>query len=381
MASKKLNKNLYQDSKSGIWYFQKKIRRINKPYKFSMETTSIIEARRKRDEYLLDIAVNGKITDRELPIENPEENKAFGEVAMLWVKINEKDFSKSTMEEYRKDMNNQILPHFGNRPISTITGLEIELFISQLKCSGKRKLNILTPFKNVMKFAKTHKMIVENPMDDVGRIKINDSSDSEKTPLSLNEIKIFLETVPEFYKPLFMLLFFTGVRIGEAAALKWKRVSFKDGEIHICKTLVRGEYKVPKTKESVRFVKLSPVTVKALKLQKEHTFGKSEFVFLNTLGRNLNSHSVNCHVFKTTLLKAGLPSNRSCKDTRTSYITGTIDNHERLSFVQKQVGHKTTQMIIKHYYKHIPASDDGKAFEKAFAETVAMKNLTSGDTK
>jgi hypothetical protein len=70
-----------------------------------------------------------------------------------------------------------------------------------------------------------------------------------------------------------------------------------------------------------------------------------------------------------------------CEHTRTSYITGTIDHHERLSFVQKQVGHKTTQMIIKHYYKHIPASDDGKAFEKAFAETVAMKNLTSGDTK
>ena len=86
MANKKINKHLYQDAKSGIWYFQKKVKGLNRPYKFSLETTSVLEARRKRDEYLLDIAVNGKIIDRDIPIENSEENKVFGEVAVEWFK-------------------------------------------------------------------------------------------------------------------------------------------------------------------------------------------------------------------------------------------------------------------------------------------------------
>ena len=378
MANKKLNKHLYQDSKSGIWYFQKKVKDLNKPYKFSLETASILEARRKRDEYLLDIAVNGKISDRDVPVENQEENKVFGEVAMKWSNIKYPKISKSTMQGYKKDMNARVLPKFGNRPISSITALDIEDFISELKCSGKRKINIMTPFREVMKFAKKHKMIDQNPMDNVDSIK---KESSGKNPLSLNEIKIFLKAVPVYYKPLFMFLFFTGVRFGEAAALKWKRVNLKDCRVHICKTLVDGEYKEPKTESSIRDVKLSPIAIEALKMQKEHTFGKSEFVFLNTFGRNINSHSVNFHVFKPTLLKSGLSSGRSCKDTRSSYITNSLDNNERMGFVQKQVGHTTTKMIVEHYYNHIPAPDDGKGLEKAFSDTISMDDFTPETTK
>jgi integrase len=52
MAKKKLNHHLYEDEKSGVWYFQKKVRGIQKPYKFSLGTTLVGEARKKRDEYL-----------------------------------------------------------------------------------------------------------------------------------------------------------------------------------------------------------------------------------------------------------------------------------------------------------------------------------------
>ena len=64
------------------------MRGVYKPYKFSLETTSVLEARKKRDEYLLDIAVNGKITDREVPIPDDDQEKVFGEVAVEWAKLN-----------------------------------------------------------------------------------------------------------------------------------------------------------------------------------------------------------------------------------------------------------------------------------------------------
>jgi len=370
MAKKKLNKNLYQDAGSGVWYFQKKVRGLDKQYKFSLETTSIVEARKKRDEYLLEIAVNGKLDRAVDQVQEIDKSKLFGEIAMEWAEIKKTKVSKSTMDEYKKDMNNIILPKFGNRPISSITTLEIEKFISQFNCSGKRKINIMTPFRDVFNFSKKHKLIEKNPMEDVDTLK---KTKSDISPLNLDEVKIFLETVPTFYKPLFTFLFFTGVRFGEAAALKWKRVDFKNRRVYIRKTLVRGEYKEPKTKGSIRFVRLSAIVVEALKIQKEQTFGKSEFVFLNRSNRNIHQNSMNYRIFKPTLKKAGLSMDRSCKDTRSSYITNSIDNNERIGFVQSQVGHETTKMIIDHYYRHIPAPDDGKGLEEAFSKTLSSE--------
>jgi hypothetical protein len=40
-----------------------------------------------------------------------------------------------------------------------------------------------------------------------------------------------------------------------------------------------------------------------------------------------------------------------------------------MSFIQKQVGHTTTRMIVDHYYRYIPTSDDGKRLEDAWNST------------
>ncbi len=87
MANKKLNKNMYKDPASGVWYFQKKVRGIHKPYKFSLETKSVTEARRKRDEYLLEIAVHGMIQKQQGKLDASKPYNCLGEVAIDWAKL------------------------------------------------------------------------------------------------------------------------------------------------------------------------------------------------------------------------------------------------------------------------------------------------------
>jgi hypothetical protein len=74
--------------------------------------------------------------------------------------------------------------------------------------------------------------------------------------LSLDEIRVFLASLDDFWKPLFIFLFFTGARIAEAAGLKWKRVDLVNGIVKIRKNIVyvRGKkiYKRPKTESSIR---------------------------------------------------------------------------------------------------------------------------------
>ena len=83
--AKRLNHHLYQDRTSGVWYFQKKVRGTGKSYKFSLETKSVVEARRKRDSYLKQIDIHGCIPKSDS--EDVSESLLFGEVAQKWAKI------------------------------------------------------------------------------------------------------------------------------------------------------------------------------------------------------------------------------------------------------------------------------------------------------
>ena len=87
-----------------------------------------------------------------------------------------------------------------------------------------------------MKFGKKHGFIRSNPFADVDPIKKTKSRPTRA--LTLDEIRRFIEVLDDFWKPLFILLFFTGVRIGEAAGLKWKRVDLVNSVVQIRKTIV-----------------------------------------------------------------------------------------------------------------------------------------------
>ena len=255
-----------------------------------------------------------------------------------------------------------------------LTSLDIETFISKLKCGSKTKQNILTPFRLVMKFAKKHKIIQSNPFVDVDPIKRSKSK--QKRPLTLEEISRFIDALDPFWRPLFTFMFFTGVRIGEAAGLKWKRVDFKNRMVQIHRNLVRtwggkAIYKKPKTESSVREIKVPEFVIEALREQRKTTWkgDGNNFVFLNRNGRPLHWQTLNNAVIKRTLKKAGITTPISIKDTRASFITNALDENERMSFIQKQVGHTTTRMIVDHYYRHTPAPDDGSRLEKAWNST------------
>lgn len=225
-----------------------------------------------------------------------------------------------------------------------------------------------------MKFAKKHKIIQSNPFVDVDPIK--KTKGTQKRPLTIAEIHKFVSLLDDFWKPLFILMFFSGIRVAEAAALKWKRVDLSKGLIKVRRNLVRvkgGEvvYKKPKTESSIRDVRIPGFVVEALREQRKRTWkgNGDDFVFLNTQGRPIHRHTINRLVVKPTLEKMGVSNDISMKDTRASFITNALDQNERMSYVQKQVGHTTTRMIVDHYYRYVPAPEDGAKLEDAWNST------------
>lgn len=353
--AKKNKKDNNLKKREDVWYFVAMVKgkRIKKAL-----SKSITEARRLRDKYLKEISVYGDI-QRDEPV---KETKLFGEVAQQWVKIMSPKVKSSTLKDYRGAMNYYILPRFGNVPIKDIDFLDIEEFRSEMKCSNKRKNNVLVPMRSLIKFALKAGLIDKNPMDLIENLTV---SKPEIYPMSIDEVHRFLDVVKPQYKNFFTVAFYTGMRFGEMAGLKWKNVDFRLGVIKVRETRVRGEEGSPKTKGSIRDIKMLPPVVEALRDQRKATMGKSDYVFLSFYGRPLLPNSVNYRTWKPALKKAGFKP-RSLYQTRHTFATLMLDGGELPGWVQKMMGHESLKMILERYYSYIKnyQRDDGSAFMK-----------------
>ena len=350
------NKNHHLIQRGEAWYFVTKVngKRIRKAL-----SQSITEARRIRDEYLREILLHG---DVQRPKDKPDRVPLFGEIAQEWVQIISKEIKTSTLEDYRYTMNRYVLPEFGNRPIALINYLEIKKFVSNLTCSHKRKNNVLVPMRSVFKHAFLSEIIDKNPMDRIKNLKIEKP---DIHPLSMEEVRKVLESVSSRYRNFFIVAFFTGMRFGEMAALKWRNVDFRLGVIKVRETRVLGEEGRPKTKKSSRDIKMLAPVIEAMRDQMKETVGKTEagYVFLNQYGKPVEPMPTNFHVWKPALKKAGLEP-RPLYQTRHTFATLMLDAGEHPGWVQKMMGHETMQMIYEKYYSYIKSyeRDEGSAF-------------------
>ena len=359
------NKDHHLVKRENIWYFRKQVK--GKTIKEAL-CQSINEAREKRDQKLREIQLYGKPLTTE-PAEKSE--KLFGEIALEWVNLVSHEIRSCTLDDYRHSMNRYILPKFGNTPIGKISYLDIRKFVSELTCSNKRKNNILVPLRSVFKMAFLDDMVDKNPLDKIENLK---SGKPDIYPLSMNEIRLFLEKVSPWYKNFFVVAFFTGMRFGEMSGLKWNNVDFKMGIIKVRETRVRGKKDDPKTKRSVRDIKMLPPVIEAMRNQRLATFGQSDFVFLNKCARPLLPDSVNFNIWKNALKESGL-SPRSLYQTRHSFATLMLDGGELPGWVQQMMGHESLQMIHEKYYSHIKnyQRDEGSAFmEKVYNSSIKI---------
>ncbi len=74
----------------------------------------------------------------------------------------------------------------------------------------------------------------------------------------------FCKTTTMRYAILFTLLLKTGARIGEILSLRWSDVDLKAGTIHITRTITKGGYGPPKSKNGIRKMPIGQGTIKLL---------------------------------------------------------------------------------------------------------------------
>jgi integrase len=157
------------------------------------------------------------------------------------------------------------------------------------------------------------------------------------------------------YAPLIKLLTLTGLRVGEALALRWTNVDLLGGVIDVRLNLNRdGSLGAPKTAAGERDVWLSPGLVDMLVRLKPEDATDEDFVFAsrNNRSRPISYHNFRRRGFEPALSNAGLAGKSITIHTlRSAAISLYAASGLTLEETAKVMGQKNPHVTWRHYYR------------------------------
>ncbi|MGX8726499.1 tyrosine-type recombinase/integrase [Legionella pneumophila] len=282
-----------------------------------------------------------------------------GELLKEYMAIAEKTLEASTYNGYRKVCEAHLYPNFGNIPIRELSSVIIRNWITGLNLTVKTVRNIIIPLRNMLDQALNDGIIERNPLDRLVLSKLinkkTSQSNWEVDPFDRDEINAILSTATGQARNLFQFAFFAGLRTSELIALEWDDIDWLKGLVRVSRAVVLKQEKGTKTKSGVRDVLLLPAALEALKNQKAFTYLEGKRIFYNP--RTNTPWETDGQIRKTCwahiLKKAGVRY-RNPYQTRHTYASMMLSAGENPLWVATQMGHKDTEMIIKHYGRWIP---------------------------
>lgn len=286
--------------------------------------------------------------------------KIFAEVAEEWEimlrrlnKANELKYS--TLRSYLAGLKSN-KSFFDNYEMKNITRYIVDDYKFSLLESGLSKKTInnrLTPLRQIFKYAFERSYIDEDIMSRVGNFTIDMP---EIEPFNKEEVNAILlcmkEKYPEMYA-MFVILFHTGMRIGEVLAMRWKHFNELFGTYYIKEHFTENRLEKPKTKNSIRQIMLTDEAVSALKEHKKYSNKNSEFIFNNQYGEPwVSGLHINRSVWQPVLEELGIDYRvlYQCRHTHASLSILAGDN---LAVIAERMGHKHIGTLITRYAKYV----------------------------
>jgi integrase len=211
--------------------------------------------------------------------------------------------------------------------------------------------------------------IVRNPADLVSPPKV---TKPETAFLTTEQARKLLETARAIQHPdeaLYVTLLATGLRLGEALALRWSDVELAAASLAVKRSVCRlpGQgfvFQPPKTKRSERTVSLAPFAVDALRrhrarqnaerLKAGDLWEDGDLVFANAFGRPREMQNVSRRSFRPLLAAAGLPVVR-IHDLRHSAASLLLPLGVHIKIVSEILGHSTTAITLDTYSHSVPS--------------------------
>jgi integrase len=221
---------------------------------------------------------------------NPSVEMSFGDVAERWQYVTSPNSKATTADYYAKVLRAYVVPMLGAKMISAITRNEIQEFlIEQSKLYSRSSVHgMKIAISLVMQWAVDNDWIKKNP---AGHLKTpreefcGGKKIIRNKHLSADQVRAIAERLKEPVSTLVWFLSVSGLRIGEAVAVRWS--DFNGNVLHIQRRLYEGAIDKPKSKKSERHLPIPDEL-----LQRLRSLGTKDWVFAARNGSPLNQGNV-----------------------------------------------------------------------------------------
>jgi integrase len=290
----------------------------------------------------------------------------FSDAAAEWLRFIEEDRERkpSTLVDYRSALKAHLLPAFGSMPLEAITAEEIERWRRSLTgLSNRSKNKLLIQRHGIFRRAQIVWALPANPLARVEKHPMRPSGDIQVfAPEEVWALVRAAGSPPD--GALFLTAAFTGLRMGELLALRWRDVDFAGATIRVRGSYAGGQLTTPKSGK-VRAVPMAPDVAAALAQLggREFWVGDDDLVFAGEAGGYLDGSALRRR-YKDALGRAGLRPLRF-HDLRHTFGTRMIAKAD-IRRVQEWMGHADIQTTMK-YLHYAPREEDARLVAEAFA--------------
>lgn len=308
-----------------------------------------------------------------------EKRLKLSELIEMWYKVYQPTVKESTFATTKRIVNEHVVKELGNIYLDKLSVIQCQKAVDKWfrDAPGTYKKYIFYT-SDAIEYAIKLEIIDKNPMKNVVRPKVKNVHKEFTNFYSKEELQRFLQYAKSYNQKaytFFRLLAYTGLRRGEALALKWSDIDFKENVVSVKRTLTKGLgnkviVQTPKTSSSYRKVAIDRNTASVLKEWKQEQ-RKQQIVI------NINQDQV---VFNRG--KESIPLSDGCivnwnniisKQAKLKRITIHGFRHTNASLlfeagvsmkdVQTRLGHKSVKTTMD-IYTHVSKQHQNKAVEK-----------------
>lgn len=283
---------------------------------------------------------------------------SFLELQELYLENYKEKNKHQTYIDTKKRIEKHLTPIFGSLKIDKISLYHFEILKENInKLDIKTKNSIITYLKSILQYGVDNYDLNIPVLPKIKTIPKGVTPPRKYSIWDINDFNQFIKVVDDdLYKTLFTLLYFTGLRIGEALALQWSDINGKI--ISITKSCNKSDQQIstPKTSNSYREIDIPNVVIEALnslyEVQKKcYGFDNSYYVFGNikplsrtTLTRYKDKYIELAKVKKITL-----------HEFRHSHVSLL----RSLGYTSKQIANRIgdTEITVMETYSHLFDTD------------------------
>jgi integrase len=263
------------------------------------------------------------------------------------------DLKPATRRTYRLLLDNQVLPHFGTATLAGVDTLAVREWVAALVESGlspSRIRNAHQVLSQVFAAAVDGGRLARNP---AAGVRLPKRVEREMLFLDAAQVEQLADAIGPHHRVLVYFLAYTGLRFGEAVALRVRRLDLLRGRCEVVESATEvGSQLVwgPTKTYERRTVRLPRFLAELLG---EHLAGRpadpEALVFTAPLGGPLRERKFLHGQLKPAARRAGLPTELRAHDLRHTAASLLIRQGASVKAVQKTLGHKSAVMTLDRY--------------------------------